>query len=110
MKSKSKRTGGFFPRVYEAVRLIPHGKVTTYGAIAAYLGSPKSSRAVGYALHVNPYPVEVPCHRVVNRHGSLSGSFAFGGGDAQRALLESEGVSVSDDYTVNLSEYGYFFG
>lgn len=95
----------FFERVYDVLALIPRGKVTTYGAIARKIGAPRSSRAVGYALHVNPKPVEYPCHRVVNREGRLAPAFAFGGIDVQRQLLENEGVKVNDDYTVDLEAY-----
>lgn len=95
----------FFERVYDVLALIPRGKVTTYGAIARKIGAPRSSRAVGYALHVNPKPVEYPCHRVVNREGRLAPAFAFGGIDVQRQLLENEGVKVNDDNTVDLEAY-----
>lgn len=95
----------FFERVYDVLALIPRGKVTTYGAIARKIGVPRSSRAVGYALHVNPKPVEYPCHRVVNREGRLAPAFAFGGIDVQRQLLENEGVKVNDDNTVDLEAY-----
>lgn len=97
----------FFERVYEVLVTVPRGKVTTYGDIARALGAPRSSHAVGYALHVNPKPVEYPCHRVVNRFGRLAPAFAFGGEQVQRSLLESEGVEVSDDFCVDLSVYGF---
>ena len=86
----------FFDRVYEAVRRIPRGKVATYGQIAALCASPRSSRAVGYALHVNPMPDVIPCHRVVDRTGRLAPAFAFGGQVVQRGLLEGEGVEVTE--------------
>ncbi|NLB81038.1 MAG: MGMT family protein [Clostridiaceae bacterium] len=95
----------FFEKVYETVKQIPHGKVTTYGRIAAICGSPRSSRQVGWALHVNPNPAEIPCHRVVNRFGCLSDSFAFGGKDAHKGLLNAEGIYVDDDYKVDLNIY-----
>ena len=95
----------FYGKVYRIVRKIPKGKVATYGQIAALCGSPKASRIVGRALHHNPEPVTVPCHRVVNRFGMLAPEFAFGGKEVQRKLLESEGVKVNDDYAVDLSEY-----
>ena len=85
---------GFFEKVYEIVRQIPYGKVATYGQIARMCASPRSSRSVGYALHVNPMPGIIPCHRVVNREGRLAPAFAFGGQDIQGALLEQEGVPV----------------
>ena len=93
----------FFNEVYEICKKIPYGKVTTYGDIAKMLGMPRAVRQVGWALHVNPDPGNIPCHRVVNRHGSLSGAFAFGGENAQKLLLEAEGVEVSD--VVDLERY-----
>jgi len=81
-----------FEKIYSIVRKIPEGKVCTYGMVAALAGNPRWSRVVGYALHANPAPGIIPCHRVVNRFGEVSGSFAFGGGDAQKNLLEKEGV------------------
>lgn len=87
----------FFEKVYEAVKLIPCGKVCTYGEIAKFLGMPHSLRQVGWALHKNPYPVEVPCHRVVFADGKLSPAFAFGGENVQRELLEKENVVFKDD-------------
>lgn len=95
----------FFENVYEAVQLIPRGKVATYGQIARMIGAPRSSRAVGYALHSNPHPGVIPCHRVVNREGRLAPAFAFGGPEIQAQLLESEGVEVSEDFTVDLGKY-----
>lgn len=92
-----------FLSIYDQVRRIPVGKVATYGMIAAKAGNPRWSRVVGYALHANPEPGVIPCHRVVNRFGCLAPAFAFGGEDAQRALLEAEGVSFLPDGRVNLS-------
>ena len=94
-----------FELIYEAVRKIPYGKVATYGQIAKMIGHPRASRVVGYALHVNPEPGIIPCHRVVNRFGGLAPAFAFGGQEVQKALLESEGVTVSKDFTVDLSNF-----
>jgi methylated-DNA-protein-cysteine methyltransferase-like protein len=96
---------GLFERVYEVIKRIPKGKVVTYGQVAKMIGSPRSARQVGYALHVNPEPGAIPCHRVVNRFGGLSHAFAFGGVEEHKLLLEAEGVAVSDDYLVNLSLY-----
>ncbi len=96
---------GFFQQVYEIVQKIPVGCVATYGQIARLCGNPRASRAVGYALHVNPLPGEIPCHRVVNRFGGLAPAFAFGGADVQRKLLTAEGVSFSDEYTVSLDKH-----
>lgn len=95
----------FFENVYEAVQLIPRGKVATYGQIARMIGAPHSSRAVGYALHANPRPGVIPCHRVVNREGRLAPAFAFGGPEIQAQLLESEGVEVGEDFIVDLGKY-----
>lgn len=85
-----------FEIIYEIVRMIPYGKVATYGQIAALAGNPRLSRVVGYALHVNPDPESIPCYRVVNRLGEVSRAFAFGGENRQIALLEAEGVSFTD--------------
>lgn len=91
-------------RIYEAVKKIPKGKVATYSQVAALAGNNKMSRAVGNALHKNPKPYEIPCHRVVNSKGELAGEFAFGGEKAQEKLLRSEGVIVIDG-KVNLEIY-----
>ncbi|MBR5156254.1 MAG: MGMT family protein [Clostridia bacterium] len=95
----------FYQEIYDLVRQIPKGKVTTYGNIAKMLGRPRSSRVVGYALHVNPEPQTIPCHRVVNREGRLAPGFAFGGPDVQKQLLENEGVIVNSDNCVDLEKY-----
>ena len=92
-------------RIYEAVKKIPAGHVATYGQIAALAGEPKMARAVGNALHKNPDPDGIPCFRVVNSKGELSGEFAFGGAGAQARLLESDGIEVVDG-RVDLSKYG----
>lgn len=88
-----------------AVKRIPKGKVATYGQIAAMVGHPRAGRLVGNALHKNPEPGIIPCHRVVNRMGRLAPAFAFGGQEIQKALLEAEGVEVSADYTVDMDKY-----
>lgn len=85
-----------FERIYEIVCEIPHGKVATYGQIAELAGNKRLSRVVGYALHVNPDPKRIPCHRVVNRLGEVSQAFAFGGGNRQVELLQGEGVAFRD--------------
>lgn len=95
----------FFQEVYEVVKRIPKGKVATYGQIAKILDAPRSSRAVGYALHVNPEQGIIPCHRVVNRYGRLAPSFAFGGKEAQAELLAVEGVICGKDFIVDLAQY-----
>ncbi len=92
----------FFQRVYELVRRVPYGKVTTYGAIAKYLGSAQSSRMVGWALNkCSSQEIYVPAHRVVNRNGLLTGKAAFHGDKVMQELLESEGVGVKNDQVVN---------
>lgn len=92
-------------RIYEAVKKIPRGRVATYGQIAELAGEKKMARAVGNALHNNPEPGRIPCHRVVNAKGELSGAFAFGGSEVQAKLLEEEGVQVKDG-KVDLKKYG----
>lgn len=93
-------------RIYEAVKTIPRGKVATYGQVAELAGNRKMARAVGNALHKNPEPGIIPCHRVVNSKGELAGEFAFGGAGAQAKLLEAEGVRVVDG-RVDLNTYGF---
>lgn len=94
----------FDQSVYEYVKSVPRGKVTTYGMIARAIGHPRAARQVGNALHRNPAPGIVPCHRVVNREGRLAPSFAFGGIEVQARLLEEEGVTVKDGY-VEMERY-----
>ena len=94
-----------FERIYAVVRQIPRGRVATYGQIAARAGNPRWARVVGYALHVNPEPGVIPCHRVVNRFGETSRAFAFGGEDVQRRLLEEEGVRFTAEGRVDLEQY-----
>ena len=98
----------YFENVYDLVKKVPKGKVVTYGEIARAIGNPKMSRQVGWALHVNPKPGVIPCHRVVNRFGELSSAFAFGGVNRQAELLREEGVEVIDN-KVDLNKYGYSF-
>jgi methylated-DNA-protein-cysteine methyltransferase related protein len=103
MKSQSKshpKKGekNFFEKVYEVTLAVPHGRVTTYGAIARYIGAPGASRMVGWALnscHTSEIPV--PAHRVVNRMGMLSGKHHFRHSELMQQLLESEGVTVKND-------------
>lgn len=93
-----KNNDGFFSKVYEVTRLIPEGRVTSYGAIASFLGSPGAARMVGWALN-NCHHLEefIPAHRVVNRTGLLSGKHHFPGVNMMKELLESEGILVVDD-------------
>lgn len=101
--AESAERAGFFARVYETVEQIPEGFVATYGQIAKLIGEPRRARYVGYALHSNPRPGEIPCHRVVFADGRICEGFAFGGPEAQRALLEDEGVVFRDDTHVDLA-------
>ena len=94
-----------FEKVYEAVKLIPRGSVATYGQIAAAVGNRHLSRVVGYALHVNPQPGIIPCHRVVKRDGEVSSAFAFGGANRQVELLKAEGVEFLDESHVDMNRF-----
>ena len=94
----------FDESVYEYLKTVPRGAVVTYGMVARAIGRPRAARQVGNALHRNPYPVVVPCHRVVNREGRLAPAFAFGGIEVQARLLEEEGLSVKDGY-VDMERY-----
>ena len=89
-------------KVYEFVKTIPKGKVVTYGQIAIHLGNKNLARVVGNILHNNPDPKNVPCHRVVNASGKPASAYAFGGSDAQKALLVSEGVVFKNNGCVDL--------
>lgn len=93
-----------FERIYDVVKQIPRGTVATYGQVAALAGNKRWARVVGYALHANPDPAHIPCHRVVNREGAVSEAFAFGGGNRQAELLLREGVEVVDK-KVDLEKY-----
>lgn len=94
----------FFERVYEVVKKIPEGRVTSYGAIARYLGSAGSSRMVGWAMNNSHDLDAVPAHRVVNRIGMLTGKHHFGGTSAMQQLLESEGVKIKDNQVQNFQK------
>ena len=96
-----------FKKIYDVVCQIPKGRVATYGQVAARAGNPRWARVVGYALHNNPAPGIIPCHRVVNREGKVADSFAFGGGDIQRQMLESEGIVFESDGHIDLEIYGW---
>lgn len=95
----------FFSQVYEVVKLIPPGRVTSYGAIARYLGTARASRMVGWAMNnSHSQPGIIPAHRVVNRNGLLTGKHFFGGPLIMQELLESEGIVVKNDQIVNFRE------
>ena len=96
MKSKD-----FFQKVYKVVKMIPSGRVSTYGLIAKYLGSEKSSRVVGYAINASHQNSDIPAHRVVNRLGILTGKHHFSGTTLMKNLLESEGITVKNDQVMN---------
>ena len=95
----------FFQRVYDIARCIPYGRVTTYGAIAKYLGAAKSARMVGWALNGSSVDQDVPAHRVVNRKGLLTGKHHFQGTNLMQQLLESEAIPVKDNQIQNLENY-----
>ena len=94
----------FFEEVYEVVMLIPRGRVTTYGAIAHYLGSKKSARMVGWALNKGVHQPAVPAHRVVNQQGLLTGKQHFVGVNSMQQLLASEDVKVQNDQVQNFEK------
>ncbi len=96
----------FFEQVYEVAKLIPEGKVTTYGAIAKFLGSPQASRMVGWAMNnSNTYKCYIPAHRVVNRNGVLTGKHHFGFNNTMEELLKNEGVIIKNDKIINMQNY-----
>lgn len=98
-----------YEKIYEAVKLIPCGKVSSYGEIARLVGHPRCARQVGWALHRNPQPGIIPCHRVVFADGSLSPAFAFGGANQQHELLANEGVTFTADNKVDMKKHFYKF-
>jgi methylated-DNA-protein-cysteine methyltransferase-like protein len=95
---------GFFKKVYQIVAQVPPGKVATYGQIAALLGEPRHARIVGWAMHDAPKELNLPCHRIVNKAGSLSPGCIFDPG-AQRILLEKEGVTFQEDGHIDLKQH-----
>ena len=95
-----------FEKIYRVVKQIPYGKVATYGQVAMMAGNPRWARVVGYALHNNPDPKNIPCFRVVNREGRVAPAFAFGGENVQRELLEKEGIVFENDGHIDLEKYG----
>jgi methylated-DNA-protein-cysteine methyltransferase-like protein len=98
--------GDFFQKVYDVTCLIPYGRVTTYGAIAAYIGSPGAARMVGWALNKSfSQSVFIPAHRVVNRNGLLTGKNHFPGGEMMQELLRNEGVKVEDNQVVEMRKH-----
>ncbi|WP_053406077.1 MGMT family protein [Persicobacter sp. CCB-QB2] len=95
----------FFEQVYEVVKLIPAGRVSSYGAIAAYLGAKRSARVVGWAMNNAHGLPEVPAHRVVNRNGLLSGKMHFNPPEAMEERLANEGIEVKEDQIVNFKAH-----
>jgi len=96
----------FFAKVYEVARLIPFGRVTSYGAIATFLGSRMSARMVGWAMNqCHTQQPDVPAHRVVNRNGRLTGKHHFGGPHVMQELLESEGITIARDQIIDFEKY-----
>ncbi len=103
---EAKLSSDFFNSVYQVARLIPKGRVTSYGAIAKYLGTPRSSRTVGYAMNgAHSQKEKVPAHRVVNRNGQLTGKHHFSSPFEMQALLEKEGVKVENDCIINFEKH-----
>ena len=98
-----KKGDSFFEQVYEVAKLIPYGRVTSYGAIATYLSSGMSARMVGWAMNKSHIDKNIPAHRVVNRNGMLTGKHHFGGTVMQQ-LLENEGIKVKNDKVVNFDK------
>jgi methylated-DNA-protein-cysteine methyltransferase-like protein len=100
------KNNGFFERVYQVVLQIPYGKVSSYGAIAAYLGSKGSARMVGWAMNSSRHSkLSIPAHRVVNQAGLLTGKRHFGGPDTMEELLRSEGIPVENGQIINVEHY-----
>lgn len=101
----SNRDPHFFQRVYEVVRQVPSGRVTSYGAIARYLGTARSARVVGWAMNQSHGMEDVPAHRVVNRNGLLTGKHHFEGTRLMQQLLENEGVRVVENQVVDFPRH-----
>ncbi|SIT08384.1 methylated-DNA-protein-cysteine methyltransferase related protein [Belliella pelovolcani] len=95
----------YFDMVYEVVKLIPRGRVTSYGAIANYLGLKSGARMVGYAMNASHANPEVPAHRVVNRNGVLTGKHHFENPDLMQKLLEEEGLTIEKDQILDFEKY-----
>ena len=94
-----------YERIYEVVKTIPAGKIATYGQVAILAGNANLARTVGNALHANPDNSIIPCHRVVNCKGEVAEFYAFGGPEAQRKLLESEGIIFKENGRIDLKKY-----
>ena len=94
-----------FERIYNVVKKIPEGRVATYGQVALAAGNPRWARVVGYALHCNPDPENIPCYRVVNREGRVSPAFVFGGQNVQIEMLKADGVRFLDETHVDMERF-----
>ena len=105
MKKATSNNDNFFERVYEIVRQIPEGKVTSYGAIAKAIGAARSARMVGWAMNASHNLEDVPAHRVVNRIGILSGKHHFEGTNLMQQLLENEGIQVVDNQIIDFEKH-----
>jgi methylated-DNA-protein-cysteine methyltransferase-like protein len=99
------KNANFFERVYEVVKQIPYGKVTSYGAIAKAIGSAQSSRMVGWAMNASHSNPEIPAHRVVNRNGLLTGKHHFLGTNLMQQLLDNEGIKVVDNQVIDFQKH-----
>ncbi len=95
---------GFFQRVYEVTKQVPFGRVTSYGSIAKFLGTPKSARMVGWALNASHLDDSIPAHRVVNKQGLLTGKHHFDGSNLMQQLLENENISVENNKIISFKE------
>lgn len=96
---------GFFEQVYDIVATIPPGAVITYGTIAQLLGRPGAARLVGYAMHSTPMELKLPCHRVVNRNGTMAPGGIFGGEAKQRQMLKEEGITFLDNGCIDMEKH-----
>ena len=104
-QSKPEINDDFFHKVYQVAKCVPYGRVTSYGAIARYIGSGRSARMVGWALNASHTNKEfIPAHRVVNRNGLLTGKHHFGNSTTMEQLLENEGIIIENDRIINFSE------
>lgn len=105
LTKKNYSNEGFFDKVYRVAALVPYGRVTSYGAIAKYLGTAGSARMVGWAMNnSHTQPIHIPAHRVVNRNGVLTGKHHFGTPNLMRELLENEGFMFDDDTILNFTD------
>ncbi len=104
MKHSTLKSREFFKDVYDVVRLIPKGRVTSYGAIASFLGASKSARLVGWAMNASHRLPDIPAHRVLNRNGVLTGKHHFKNPEDMQRLLETEGIEVKEDQAQHFSQ------